>query len=94
MAKKCLDDHGQGVGRREVRKTLSAAVILCAAVATPVFAQPIHHNQIHVRHFRGAYNQMIEPSAVTRTDGSRSAEEFQFDRSFPGGADPAYNPAP
>ena len=94
MAKKCLDDHGQGVGRREVMECIVWAGILCAAVATPVFAQPIHHSQIHVRHFRGAYNQTIEPNAVTRTDGRRSAEDFQFDRSFPGGADPAYNPAP
>ena len=75
-------------------KTLSAAVILCAAVATPVFAQPIHHSRIHVRHFRGAYNQMTEPFATTRTDGRWSAEESQFDRSFPGGADPSNNPAP
>jgi hypothetical protein len=74
-------------------KTFSAAVILCTAVAAPVFAQPIHHSRIHVRHFRGAYNQMIEPYA-TRTEGPRSSEEYQFDRSFPGGADPAYNPAP
>jgi hypothetical protein len=42
-------------------KILSAIVILSAAVATPVFAQPTHHSRIHVRHFRGAYNRMIEP---------------------------------
>ena len=75
-------------------KTLSAAVILCAAIATPVFAQPIHHSRIHVRHFGNAYNQMTEPFAVTRTDGRWSAEESQFDRSFPGGADPSNNPGP
>ena len=42
-------------------KTLSAVIILSAAVATPVLAQPTHHSRVHVRHFRGAYNQMIEP---------------------------------
>lgn len=42
-------------------KTLSAVAILSAAIATPVFAQPTHHGRVHVRHFRGAYNQMIEP---------------------------------
>ena len=42
-------------------KTLSAAVILSAAVATPVFAKPIHLRH-HYRDFRGSYNQLIEPS--------------------------------
>ena len=42
-------------------KTLSAVAILSAAIATPVFAQPTHHGRVHVRHFHGAYNQMIEP---------------------------------
>ena len=52
-------------------KTLSAVVILSAAVATPVFAQPIHHVRHHYRDFRGSYNQMIGPSyAVPLSRGS------------------------
>jgi hypothetical protein len=75
-------------------KTLSAVVILSAAVATPAFAQP-HH--AHVRHFRGAYNQMIGPSyyAVPSSQSERNIENFGFsgrDRSRPGGWDPNLNP--
>jgi hypothetical protein len=73
-------------------KTLSAVVILSAAVATPVFAQPTHHSRIHVRHFRGAYNQMIEPYSIPRTHGGRNLENFEFNRSFTGGEDPSNNP--
>ena len=69
-------------------KILSAVAILSAAIATPVFAQSSHH----VRHFRGAYNQMIEPNATRRTDSGRNAENYQFNHSFPGGADPDLNP--
>lgn len=75
-------------------KTLSAAVILCAAVATPVLAQPVHHSRIHVQHFRGAYNQMIRPDTILRTDGGWNRENYEFNHSFPGGADPSNNPAP
>ena len=75
-------------------KTLSAVAILSAAVATPVFAQPTYHSRIHVRHFRGAYNQMIGPSyyAVPSSQSERALEDFQFNRSFPGGMDPDLNP--
>ena len=71
-------------------RTLGAVVVLFAAVATPVFAHPTHH----VRHFRGAYNQMIGPSyyAVPSSQGERNLENFEFNRSFPGGADPSNNP--
>jgi hypothetical protein len=74
-------------------KTLSAVVILSAAVATPVFAHSTHH----IRHFRGAYNQMIGPShyAVPSSQGERNIEDFGFsgrDRSRPGGWDPNLNP--
>jgi hypothetical protein len=71
-------------------KTLSAVVILSAAVATPVFAHSTHH----IRHFRGSYNQMIGPSyyAVPSSRGERNLENFEFNRSFPGGEDPSNNP--
>jgi hypothetical protein len=73
-------------------KILSAVIILSAAVTTPVLAQSTHPSRIHVRHFRGAYNQMIEPYAVPRTDSGRSLEDYQFNHSFPGGEDPSNNP--
>jgi hypothetical protein len=79
-------------------KTLSAVVILSVAVATPVLAHPTHH----IRHFRGAYNQMIGPSyigpyyyAFPSSQGERNIEDFGFsgrDRSRPGGWDPNLNP--
>ena len=73
-------------------KTLSAIAILTAAVAAPVFAQPNHHSRALDR-YRGAYNQVSGPSyAAPRTDAGRNIENFQFNRSFPGGADPSNNP--
>ena len=74
-------------------KTLSAIAILTAAIATPVFAQPTHHSRTLDR-YRGAYNQVNGPSYATpRTDGGRSLEDFEFNRSFPGGEDPSDHPA-
>jgi hypothetical protein len=74
-------------------KTLSAIAILSAAIASPAFAQgQTHHSRIHVRHFRGAYNQMIEPYAIPQTHDGWNSENFQFNRSFPGGEDPSNNP--
>jgi hypothetical protein len=72
-------------------KKLSAVAILTAAIGTPVFAQSTH-SRVHVRHFHGAYNQMIEPYAVPATRSEWSNESYQFNRSFPGGADPDLNP--
>ncbi len=55
-------------------KTLSAAIILSAAIATPVFAgdanatKParIHHVRVHERAtYRGAYNQSNEIMVAT-----------------------------
>jgi hypothetical protein len=74
-------------------KTLSAVVIVSAAVATPAFAHSTHH----LRHFRGSYNQMIGPYyyAVPSSQGERNIEDFGFsgrDRSRPGGWDPNLNP--
>ena len=74
-------------------KTLSAIAILTAAIVTPVFAQPTHHSRTLDR-YRGAYNQVNGPSYATpRTDGGRSLENFEFNRSFPGGEDPSDHPA-
>jgi hypothetical protein len=79
-------------------KTLSAAIILSAALAAPVFAQPTHHGRAgDQRNFRGAYNQSIGPLyAAPRTDEGRRVEDFGFsgrDRSFPGGEDPSFRPS-
>jgi hypothetical protein len=73
-------------------KTLCAIAILSAAIATPVFAQPTHHGRA-LDQYRGAYNQVNEPSSATpRTDGGQNSEDIQFNRSFPGGEDPDNNP--
>ena len=79
-------------------KTLSAVLILSAAVATPVFAQDAsvvapHPARAHDRNYRGTYNQVNGPAydvtPVTR-DGA-GAREVR-DPSRPGGADPSFNP--
>ena len=81
-------------------KILSAIVMLSAAVATPVFAQdagmfgPYHGRYHHVRNYRGAYNQMSEPSYAIPLSG-RNIENFGFsgrDPSRVGGQDPNLNP--
>jgi hypothetical protein len=74
-------------------KTLTALVILSTAVATPVFAKGgTYHNET----FRGAYNQMTEPSfAVAPTRAERNIQNFGFsgrDPSRVGGWDPSLNP--
>jgi hypothetical protein len=75
-------------------KTLSVAVILFAAIATPVIAQPVHHGRAN---YRGAYNQMTEPFAVAPlTQGQRNIENFGFsgrDPSRVGGEDPSLSPS-
>jgi hypothetical protein len=75
-------------------KTLTAVVILSTAVATPVFAKG---NLPHHESFRGAYNQVTEPSfAVPSTQAERNIENFGFsgrDPSRPGGWDPSLNPS-
>jgi hypothetical protein len=71
-------------------KTLSTVIILSAAIATPVLAQPTHHGRAH---FRGAFNQMIEPSHATRTHGGWNLENYEFNHSFPGGEDPSDHPS-
>jgi hypothetical protein len=55
-------------------KTLSAVIILATAIATPAFAK--EHGRTYDR-YRGAYNQMSEPSLPT-TRAGRDIESFGF----------------
>jgi len=75
-------------------KTLSAVIILATAIATPAFAKEHGHAQDR---YRGAYNQMTEPSfAVPATQAGRNIENFGFsgrDSSRVGGWDPSLNPS-
>ena len=75
-------------------KTLSAVIILAAAVATPAFAKD--HSRAYDQ-YRGAYDQLSEPSfAVPATQAGRNIENFGFsgrDPSRPGCWDPSLNPA-
>ena len=75
-------------------KTLSAVIILAAAVATPAFAK--EHGRTHDQ-YRGVYNQLSEPSyAIQGTQAGRNIENFGFsgrDASRPGGWDPSLNPS-
>jgi hypothetical protein len=75
-------------------KTLSAVIILSAAVATPVFAK--EHGRAYDK-YRGAYNQLSGPSyAIPETPERRSVGNFGFggsDRSWVGGQDPSLHPS-
>lgn len=75
-------------------KTLTAVMILSTAVATPVFAKG---NLPRNETFRGAYNQMTEPSfAVPQMRAERNIDNFGFsgrDPSRVGGWDPSLNPS-
>jgi hypothetical protein len=86
-------------------KTLSAVIILSAAVATPVFAQdagvlqpgPTYHVRTHDRsNYRGAYAQSNAPSYAAPLSGeeNRNLEAFGWsgrDASRPGGMFPYFN---
>jgi hypothetical protein len=79
-------------------KALSAAIILSAAITTPVFAQdagvrgPGSHDGFEQKH-RGAYNQVNRPFYATPgTRDSWNIENFgssERDPSRPGGEDPS-----
>ena len=92
--------HTRPPGEDQVTKmkTLSAVLILSAAVATPVFAQDAsvvapHPARAHDRSYRGTYNQVNRPSYDTpATQDSVGAREVR-DPSRPGGEDPSFNPA-
>jgi hypothetical protein len=86
-------------------KTLSAVIILSAAVATPVFAQDAGVRGPGSRYGlesqsgpRGAYNQLnrplYTPARALDHDDKRDIENFGFrgrDPSVPGGRDPSLN---
>ena len=85
-------------------KTLSAVIILSAAVATPVFAQDAGvrgpGSRIGVQSqpgSRGAYNQLNGPSyATTRTRdrwNPANPSTIERDPSTPGGEDTALRPS-
>ena len=75
-------------------KTLSAVIILSAAIATPAFAQPTHHGRAYDL-YRGAYNQLNGTSyAAPQTREERNIQNFGFsgrDPSVPGGKDSSLN---
>jgi hypothetical protein len=80
-------------------KTLSAVIILSAAVGTPVFAQDAGVRGLGSRYglepHRGAFNQLNGPLS-TRTRDGRNIENFgsgRRDPSIPGGEDPSLNPS-
>jgi hypothetical protein len=86
-------------------KTLSAVIILSAAIATPVSAQGVrgpqpgatHHSRAYdLWNFRRAYNQLNGPFyANPRTEGGRSIENYDSggrDPSRVGGEDPYLHP--
>ena len=75
-------------------KTLSAAMILCAAIASPAFAEGHMHHGKAYRHMN-AYNQFIGPAYTTPSSDYWNIENFGFsgrDRSRVGGEDPDLNP--
>jgi len=74
-------------------KALTVVMLLSATVATPTFAK----GKIHHQSFRGAYNQVIEPSYAARGSLSeRNIENFGFSGGDPsriGGFDPSLRPS-
>jgi hypothetical protein len=78
-------------------KALSAAIILSAAIAAPVFAQDANYRGPDDQDFRGAYNQSnARSNAQPLTDDERrNLEDFGFsgrDPSRVGGEDPYLHP--
>lgn len=78
-------------------KTLSAVLILSAAVATPVFAQDTsvvapHPARAHDRNYRGTYNQVNGPSYVAPLSRDGLGAREIRDPSRIGGEDPSFNP--
>jgi hypothetical protein len=72
-------------------KMLTAAAVLSAAIASPVFAQDAnvvapHHARVHHHNYRGSYNQINSPVAPM---GENLGER---DPSRVGGYDPSFNP--
>ena len=82
-------------------KTLSAVIILSAAVAAPVFAQDAGvrgpESRSGLEPHRGAYNRLNGPSYATpRTGSGRNTENFgsiEKDPSIPGAEDTTLRPS-
>jgi hypothetical protein len=78
-------------------KTLSAVIIVSAAIATPAFAQGSSHHSRANDQFRGSYNQLNGSAyAVPQTQDRQDIENFGFsgrDPSRVGGEDPSLNPS-
>jgi len=83
-------------------KTLGVALILSAAIASPVLAQdatarPHHARAYDQSNFRGAYNQQVNGDYAPRTpEEMRNLENFGFsgrDPSRVGGENPNLHPA-
>lgn len=76
-------------------KTLSAVMILSAAVATPAFAHATKHGRAYdATNLRRAYNQVVVPSNAI-PQGQVNLENFGVsgrDPSRVGGWDPSLNP--
>jgi hypothetical protein len=73
-------------------RTLTVVMLLSTVIATPVFAK----SKTHHESFRGAYNQMIEPGAVSSSLTQRNIENFGIsgrDASRVGGFDPSLRPS-
>jgi hypothetical protein len=74
-------------------QALTVAMLLSTAVATPAFAK----SKVHHESFRGAYNQVIEPSyAASGSLSERNIENFGLsgrDPSRVGGFDPSLRPS-
>lgn len=80
-------------------RTLSAIVLVTAAVSGPVFAQdtatpaqkPVHA----LRHYRSTYNEVQAPGFIAPRAGAYGESSFDpsFDRSRIGDHDPSFNPS-
>jgi hypothetical protein len=85
-------------------KTFGVALILSAAIASPVFAQDANvpaprHARVHDQNFRGAYNQQLGgapyDNAPQTRDERLNLENFGFSGRSPsrvGGENPDLNP--
>jgi hypothetical protein len=78
-------------------KTLSAAIVLSAAITTPAFARPTHHSRVYdLRGFRGVYNELGTPYSTPQAQGQLNIQNFGFsgrDPSRVGGWDPSLHPS-
>jgi hypothetical protein len=78
-------------------KSLSAAIILSAAVVAPTLAHATHHRRGHdLSNFRAGYNQLGASYSIPRTEEDLNIQNFGFsgrDPSRTGGWDPSLHPS-